>query len=798
MKTNYTIKLLLQIIALLAFTMVDAQKITQTIKGTIIDKDSKVALPGASIYLSDIEPVTGTVSNPDGSFRIEGVETGRHSLCVSFVGYKPLCIDNLNLTSGKELIITIEVEEEIKAIDEVVVKARSSKGDPLNTMSMVSSRTFSIEETERFAGARNDVARMALNFAGVAAGNDATNEIVIRGNSPNGLLWRLEGVEISNPNHFGSMGSTGGPVGMLNNNTLSNSDFMTGAFAAEYGNAFSGVFDLKMREGNYDKHEFLGQVGFNGFEFGAEGPISKRNGSSYMFNYRYSTLGVFHLMGISFGTGTAIPDYQDLSFNVTSKFAGGKISLFGLAGLSSIDLMWTEEDSANADNFYSNEGLNIYNKNKQGVVGLKYFRLIGNNTYAEVTLAADGINNSNIIDTIYNSEGNIRLFGRTTLINTNYSANLVVNTKFTNRFNTRIGGELRYIKFSLDDSVYLSKYNAFFTYFDDEGSTMLIRGFAQGSYKLAEKLTANAGIHIQALTLNNEICVEPRAGLKYAPFAKHTFSIGYGQHSKMLPMYLYYRRIDISADEYTQPNKELESIKAHHYIATWNWQVNQIMRVKVDAYYQQLYNAVVEAKPSSYSILNSGANQYELPDTLKNDGKGYNQGVEITFEQFMNKGFYYLATVSLFDSKYKGSDGTERSTAFDGGYVFNALGGKEFLLPNKKGKASKKYITTDIKLTAAGGQKYTPIDMEESARKQETVYQKDKAYSEQFSDYFRLDFRVAFRIDNSKYSQEFAFDIQNITNHKNPLYQKYNKNKNELETMYQLTIFPMMQYRIIF
>lgn len=788
---------IIQIIALLSLNFAHAQKITQTIKGTVIDKESKVTLPGASVYLSDMSPVIGAVSNPDGTFRIEGVETGRHSLCVSYIGYKPVCIDNLNLTSGKELVLSIELEEEVKKIDEVVVKARASKSDPLNTMSMVSSRTFSVEETERFAGARNDVARMALNFAGVAAGNDATNEIIIRGNSPNGLLWRLEGIEIPNPNHFGSMGMTGGPVGMLNNNTLSNSDFMTGAFAAEYGNAFSGVFDLKMRDGNYDKHEFLGQVGFNGFELGAEGPISKKNNSSYLVNYRYSTLGVFKLLGISIGTGTAIPEYQDLSFKFTTNIAGGKLSLFGLAGISSIDLKWTKEDSADAENFYANEGLNIYNKNKQGVVGLKYFRLLGNSTYAELTLSADGIKNGNLIDTIYNYEGATRLFERTSLVNTDYAANLVINTKFSNRFNTRIGGEVRYIDFSLNDSVYLSKYKAFFTYYDDKGSTVLLRGFVQGSYKLSDNLTANAGIHVQSLTLNDEVNIEPRFGLKFKPFPKHSFSLGYGMHSKMLPMFFYYKRVDISQSEYTQPNKNIGSIKAHHYIATWDWQISQITRVKVDAYYQQLYNVPIEVNKTSFSLLNSSSFQFEMPDTLKNGGTGTNMGLELTIEQFMHEGFYYLATISVFDSKYKGSDGIERSTIFDGGYVFNALAGKEFQLGSKKGK-NKKYITSDLKLTAAGGQRYTPIDMAESARKQETVYDDDKAFSEKFGDYFRLDFRISYRIDNPKYSQEFAFDVQNLTNHKNPLYKQYNKKTNEMETIYQLTIFPMMQYRITF
>jgi len=774
-----------------------AQKIVQTIKGTIIDKQSKITLPGATIYIMDTNPVRGTTSDENGNFRLQNIETGRIGLCVRYLGYEPLCMDNLNLTSGKELVLNIEIEETVTSIHEVVVKANENKSATINTMSAVSSRTFSIEETQRYAGARNDVARMAINYAGVAAGNDATNEIIIRGNSPNGLLWQLEGVEISNPNHFGFMGATGGPVGMLNNNTLSNSDFLTGAFAAEYGNAISGVFDLKMREGNHDKHEFLGQVGFNGFELGAEGPISKKNNASYLINYRYSTLGLFHLLGISIGTGTAIPEYQDVSFKVTSGFGKGKISLFGLAGLSAIDLLYSKKDSSEDDNFYENEGFDIYNNNRQGVAGLSYFRRLGEKSYGELTLSADVLQNRSIIDTVLVNPNFVRLFEMNDFRSQNYSANLSISSKFNSRLSTRFGGEVRGIHFSLKDSVYLSKYNSFFNMYNDRGSTMLFRGYGEFNFKLNEFLSVNGGIHIVALALNHEWNAEPRLALKYKPFLKHSISIGYGNHSKMLPMFVYFRRLDLNAHEYIQPNKKLEMVKADHFIASWDWQISPFTRLKVEGYYQHLYNAVIENKPGSFSMLNNNSFQFTIPDTLVNGGSGKNMGFEITLERFMNKGFYYLVTTSVFDSKYKGSDGIERSTAFDGGYVFNGLAGKEFKLTGKN-EARKSFISADVKLTAAGGQRYTPIDLIQSALKRETVYNEARAYTEKFRDYFRLDLRIAYRMDNRKFSQEFAFDVQNITNRENPLYMQYNRKTGKTEFVSQLRIFPMMQYRIVF
>jgi hypothetical protein len=797
MKTN-TYKIITgTFLALFIFSTLQAQKVVQTIKGTVIDKQSKVTLPGATVYISNTNPVQGTVTDENGDFRIGNVETGRLQLCVRYMGYEPLCVDNLNLTSGKELVLNIEIQEAVTNINEVVVKAGQNKSNAVNTMSTISSRTFSIEESQRYAGARNDVARMALNYAGVSAGNDATNEIIIRGNSPNGLLWQLEGVEISNPNHFGFMGATGGPVGMLNNNTLSNSDFLTSAFAAEYGNAVSGVFDLRLREGNHDKHEFLGQVGFNGFEFGAEGPISKKNNASYLVNYRYSTLGLFHLMGISVGTGSAIPEYQDISFKVVSKLGKGKISLFGLAGKSAINLLYSEMDSSDLENFYSTEGLDVYNKNRQGVVGLNYFRRLNEKTYAEITLSADGLQNREKVDTVLNGPESVRLFELTDYNQQNYAVNLNLSSKFNSRMSSRFGGEVRSIHFSLRDSVYLSEYGSFFNRYNDKGVTMLLRAFAEFNLRLSEKLTLNTGVQAMSLTLNPQWSIEPRVALKYKAFENHILSVGYGKHSKILPMFVYFRRLDLNENEYSQPNKELDMVKADHIVASWDWQINSFTRVKVEGYYQHLYNAAIGTNPGSFSMLNNNSFQFSIPDTMVNGGTGENLGLEFTLERFMNKGFYYLVTTSVFDSKYKGSDGIKRSTAFDGGYVFNSLAGKEFKLRGKH-ENKKNFITADIKLTAAGGQRYTPVNLEESILKGETVYDEQRAYSEKFKDYFRLDIRLAYRKDSRKFSQEFAFDVQNITNRSNPLYMQYDPKTGNTEFVNQLGIFPMMQYRIVF
>ncbi|MGB1318256.1 MAG: carboxypeptidase-like regulatory domain-containing protein, partial [Flavobacteriales bacterium] len=373
---------------------------TQTIRGVIADGEGRMPIIGATVVLLGSDPLVGTTTDIDGKFKLPGVKVGRHDIQITYLGYETRTLSGVELFGGKELVLKIEMTERVVKQDEVVVKASRRKQEALNTMATVSARVFSTAEAERYAGTRNDVSRMATNFAGVRGANDATNDIVIRGNSPTGLLWRLEDIDIPNPNHFGNLGSTGGPVSMLNSNVLSNSDFLTGAFPSDYGNGLSGVFDLRMRSGNNEKHEFLGQIGFNGVELGAEGPFSKKSGASYLINARYSTLALFALGGVDFGTGDAIPEYSDVSFKVrvpTKK--AGIFEAFGMGGISSIDFIASESEDG-ASNFYSQGGLDIYDRTMTGVMGMSHTYLFKNASYIKTTIAGSTQINQDVVDSV--------------------------------------------------------------------------------------------------------------------------------------------------------------------------------------------------------------------------------------------------------------------------------------------------------------------------------------------------------------------------------------------------------------
>ncbi|MFM7664488.1 MAG: carboxypeptidase-like regulatory domain-containing protein, partial [Bacteroidota bacterium] len=300
---------------------------TQNVRGKVMDSETNFPLAGAKVEI-DLKNENGTnyraVTDAEGAFSIPAVPVGKYSLTTKYIQYEPKT-QTIEINSGKELILSILLQESVTNKEEVVVTGRK-KGEIINELAVISAQQFSVEETNRYPGSRMDPARMASNFAGVQGADDSRNDIIIRGNSPLGVVWRVEGIDIPNPNHFAIAGSSGGPVSVLNNKILGNSDFIMSAFPAEYGNSVSGVFDLKLRSGNDQRHEFTGQFGLFGTEFLAEGPLNKKGTASFLMMGRYSTLSLFEVLGIQLGTD-AIPTYGDVAFKFNFKLRkGGNLS----------------------------------------------------------------------------------------------------------------------------------------------------------------------------------------------------------------------------------------------------------------------------------------------------------------------------------------------------------------------------------------------------------------------------------------------------------------------------------------
>lgn len=776
------------IISVLFSSLTFGQKNTQNIRGIVADKLSQTPLTGVSIQITALNK--GTYTDSLGRYTILNIPPDRYQIDVSYVGYKNITIPNVVVTSGKEVILDIAMEETFDQLSEIVIKA-SNKGGTINKLASVSARTFSMEEVNRYAGGRGDPARLAANFAGVSAPDDSRNDIVIRGNSPVGVLWRIDGMNVANPNHFASVGTTGGAVSALNTNLLKSSDFFTSAFPAEYGNATAGVFDLGFRNGNNKKRETTFQLGvITGLEATTEGPFSKKNDASYLVGYRYALAGIAQKLGVNIGT-TATPSYQDLSFKLnTGTTRLGIFSLFGILATSEIEI------GGGYDNTLYGNGNQVDFDSKIDIIGVNHFKQINKRSYVSSTV---GINYSRTDQTGYQTD---RL--TTTDFVKEISNVAKTSYNFSSTYNSKINSKL-FFKAGIQNEIiglnlfYKTKENINQPYkqiWNYNSSTNLSQVYAHFKYNVTEKLIVNAGIHSQIFFLNNTTAVEPRLGLIFHVNNKSSFNFGYGLHSQLQPINVYFLQTSDANGKTVYNNKDLGFTKSNQFVLGYNIQPFNEWRIKTEVYYQFIYNAPITKNSSSYSMLNTGSSfRTDLQNNLINNGTGKNYGVELTIEKFFSKGYYGLFTSSMYNSKYKGSDGIERNTAFNGKYVFNALAGKEW----KLGIAKINKFSTDIKFTNAGGRAYTPIDLVASnAAGREQL--SSNSYSGYYNNYYRIDVKAGYAVNSGKrkVSHTFSVDMQNVTNHKNVFSEGYDERIKGIRTTYQLGFFPNLVYKFQF
>lgn len=789
-------------IAILLTPVVSLAQLTQIIKGTVQDKESKMPLQGVAVSVTDVEGRPGNVTDETGKFSIPNIPVGKHSIRISYLGYQPVELNDVLVTSAKEVVLVVDMEEVANKIDEVTV---SAKREHINEMAIVSAKTFDVIETERYAGSRADPARMASNFAGVQGADDSRNDIVIRGNSPQGVLWRLEGVDIPNPNHFSVPGTTGGPVSMLNSKTLGNSDFFTGAFPAEYGNATGGAFDLKLRNGNADRTEVSLQLGFLGTELAAEGPISKKDGSSFLVAYRYSTLKLFEGLNIKIGT-SSVPNYQDATFKLNfplGKKKKGNLSLFGIGGLSKIDLI-VSNLTEQPEELYGESDRDQYFYSNTGIGGATFSYIINSSTFTSLTVAQTANEIGSHHDKVFRG-ADFQVDSIKSILDYTYTtrstvAHWYINKKFGAKHTVKAGIVNTYYDLDLLDSSrqYPPTRQNWEHRTGFSGGTNLTQGYVQYKFRPNDNLAATLGIHGQYLSHNGSAAIEPRAAMKYRLNNTNNFTLGYGLHSQMQQMYQYFSHLPQNTPAQMH-NYDVGFTKSHHFVLGYDHRFGNVMRVSAETYYQSLFNVPVETRPgSSFSGLNQG-NSFSrtFPDTLQNTGKGYNYGLELTVEKQFSRGYYFLLTGSVFKSQAMGNDGVYRNTDYNTGFATNFLGGYEYKL------SKNSTLISGLKVTYAGGQLYSPPDTAASNALGDYVVIDSLRNTLRFPNYFRTDIKLGVRLNRKKVTHEIAFDLVNVFGTKNLLNLTYSSDlamqgQYPFIKQYQLGFLPLFYYRLDF
>lgn len=759
--------------------------LTQSVRGRVIDAASGYPVAYASVYLMGKTEVGG-VTDSLGRFVIKNVPIGRHDIQASFVGYEPTIFREILVTSSKEVYLTIPLKESIKELDEVMVRPQLNKEQPLNKMVTTGARMLSVEEASRYAGGMDDPARLVSSFAGISP-SMSTNGISIHGNAPHLLQWKLEDVEIPNPNHFADLSILGGGIlSGLSSLVLGNSDFFTGAFPAEYDNAVSGVFDMKLRNGNNQKIENTFQIGLLGIDFASEGPLTRKHNSSYIFNYRYSTTGLLGDIGAIDIDGTL--DYQDLNFKLS--LPTRKAGVFSIWGTALIDKSKGDFEE-NTDKWESiGDMMKSSTEQYMGAGGISHRYFFNNETQLKTTLAVTYFKHEGTM-TSYDWNLNSAPFLDLNRSNTNLIFTTAITRKFSAKFTSKTGITYTKMYYDMDMNLAPHQMHPMELISQGKGNTDLISGYTNSSIGISEQVTLNVGVNARVLTLNNSWTLEPRAGIKWQFSPKSSFALAYGLHSRMEKMDVYFVKTQGTGDR--SVNKDLGFTRAHHVMLSYGFKISDNMNMKIEPYFQQLYDVPVIAD-SSYSVLNR--RDFYVENALVNRGKGRNIGVDITLERYLNKGLYYMVTASIFDSKYYGGDRKWRNTLYNRNFIINVLGGKEWMV----GRDKQNMFSVNFKITLQGGDRYAPVDEVATLLDpdREVQYDETKAFSKQFSPMFITNFSVGYKINRKKVSHEFSIKSLNTTGCEEYYGHEYNFKTDKIKPIRGATSLPNVSYKLEF
>lgn len=809
-KTSLTLLTLLMFV-----TLAFSQEFTQTIRGTITDNDSKMPLIGATVIIPGSDPIIGTITDVNGVFRLQDIPIGRISLQLSYIGYETATVPNIEVNSGKEVVLNLSMQESALSLNEVEVKSNRNKGEAINDMAQLSSHSITLEETKRFTGGMDDPARVVSCFAGVASTPDGSSDIIVRGNSPKYMQWRVDGSEISSPYHMDDQNASFGALTALNNNLLTTSDFYTGAFSSEYGDVLSCVYDVKLRPGNNEKFEATAGLGIMGTELTVEGPFRKGYAGSYLVNYRYSTISLIKDLGLVDVPGGV--NYQDATFKlVLPAEKTGTFSIYGIGGLSGVSMENMGPEGLSTPGrpitnaFMSRD---FYKNNYLANAGLNHVMPLNKNSFIKTSLSFSGTGADDDIyesDTIrtYNNEGEIindTITSRThmvqsRIVNSSLRGSIAYSNKINVRNKIQIGAKYTLYCFNYNQNIYNPEDSSMFNITNAKNHVSTINNYISWKYNLKENIILVAGIHNMNIIGKNQNTIEPRVSITWNINATNSLHAGYGMHSTTESVHNYFTKIKQADGSYIEPNKNLGLLKAHHYVLGYEKRFTENLIGKIEVYYQDLYNLPVENIDTSYYCTINEGIDYRYVE-LVNKGKGKNYGIEVSVERFFDQGFYFLVNSSIFDSKYKSLENVWRNTRYNNNYTVNILGGKEF---KNIGKKDNQSLTLNTKIFFEGGQRYIPVMRDAQGNvavdpEHDIYFDYTKAYNDKLDNIFLVNFSASYKFNKARATHEIFLDLMNVTNSQARMSEYYDESKpDKVAYTTQFHFFPNLMYRIYF
>lgn len=777
---------------LLAFILPPYITSTQTLRGTVRDAENTRPLMGATVTLESGRPISTVVSvatNPDGAFSFENLRPGYYTLSVSLNGFEGLRVVELNVASGKEQNLDLLLQPSSGQLPEATIVALLPSRRKLLPIGEI---PLSREQILRFPVTFFDPLRLATAYPGVAQTDDGTNSISIRGNTPSSVRWRLEGVEIVNPNHLPNAGTfsdrpatASGGVLMFSAQLLDNSSLLTGVMPAGYGDANGGIVDMYLRKGNDRQHEFTAQAGLIGIDMAAEGPLGKRNHesgqapASYLVNYRYSTVGLLGQLGVSFGDEQI--NFQDLSFNLNFKGRkGGNWSVFGMGGLNE-NIFLHKSDSIEIKAY--KDFFDIDFSSKTGVIGVRNFTQYSHRAWLKAAAAASGQYSERLSSSpTFLERNSVDNISETAL-----SCSTTLGLPLNSRFDWQIGviGTVRF-------------YQANSQFEGGEKRPVEVQytttqPWVQISWKNARKTTeVDWGLHMYNLNISTqseeEVTFNPRVSFSQR-LGKHQFIAAAGYFTEALPL----------GTTWENTLKTRSSLKAS---LGYVWAISPLWSFRVEKFWQRFNNTPYIADNFASVANISDFRLFDRFPTIIILPRGRNSGIEMMLERRFSGSWFANLNATLIDSKYpvpeqSGLSGSRLvSSRWDIGHIANLTFGKEWQREKKPG--FERSIGLNGRAVWTGGVREAEIHTI-SKQLRTTVFNEYKGFNSVYPDYFRLDVRVYWRkyIGNRRNST-FALEFQNLTNKQNFAYHYYDPHTDRVENKFQLGTIPNFSWRVEF
>lgn len=758
----------------------------QSIQGRVVDKETQEPLSGVLIYVEDTNPITSVFSDADGFFWLSNVPLGRQTIKAESQNYATFYTDNLMVRPSKQIYLSIELRKAFK-VSQSGWANDVRENLAINSSSVASTRSFSDEETNRYPGSIDDVGRMTLAFPGVQSVKDSENDVIVRGNYSNRSAWRLEGIDVPNLNQFARIGNGSGGISILNAALLGSSDFVSGTHATEYGNVQAGLFDLNFKEANLYDREYSIWVDLFSIGASTNGPI-KKGQSSYLVNYRYSTLGVLGALGLPLVRENAAFSFQDLSFNLKFHSVDRRhsTSIFGVGAKG--DGIWTiKEDTADWRTLL--DYTNVDYHTGLGLVGLTHYFKINSQSYLK--FGASG----SVTLYIDNQENGL-MKNQRTLTNeyTHFRYNLTADyyNKLTDFVQLKAGIKGMGIIYDLNYQEYDYAKEKLNVLLDDKGySTFLIQSYIQSTFNIGDRMKINTGVHSMFFTLNNTYTIEPRFSIQYQLAKSSKIYGAYGLYGKTLPIGTYLLNLTDENGIEDKHNLDLPIPQAHQATVGFRQVIGENFLIQTEFYYQRTFGAPISTDSNRNYWLYNYRDHYGSTVMTPNS-IGENYGVELTMEKAFRKGYFILGSASLFRSQYITPEGERRSTSTDNLYLVSLSGAKEFYF--------KKGLTFQLGLKAMlrGGKRYVPVDLDASILADHLVLDHNQGFTGRTKPYFRLDTRIAIRKDMPTWSFLFEIALQNTTLYKNLLQYEYNRIDKTINERWDTGILPVARFQVDF